>query len=174
MIGLYTQNKNTTQNLCQLFQEQGLEIYTPKHTYDFVLWLSNEQPPKLSCPIFLLNQVNFPMSYNQWISFLQKTHPNDLSYQNDFFIFDATQRQLLYRITNQVIPLTEKENELLLFLARAPQHTATKEELLHAVWQYNPSVETHTLESHLYALRQKIGKDANNLIQMQEGVFFLL
>jgi DNA-binding response OmpR family regulator len=56
------------------------------------------------------------------------------------------------------IRLTEKETNILKYLQRAG-HTVSREVLLHEVWGYNPAVSTHTLETHIYRLRQKIEKD---------------
>ena len=56
------------------------------------------------------------------------------------------------------IRLTEKETNILKFLQRAGD-TVSREVLLHEVWGYNPAVTTHTLETHIYRLRQKIEKD---------------
>lgn len=55
------------------------------------------------------------------------------------------------------IRLTEKENEILVYLALHSQEGAVKrEDLLAAVWGYGDNIETHTLETHIYRLRQKI------------------
>jgi DNA-binding response OmpR family regulator len=62
---------------------------------------------------------------------------------------------------SRIIRLTEKEASILKFLYRAGA-TVTREVLLHEVWGYNPAVTTHTLETHVYRLRQKIEKDPSN------------
>jgi DNA-binding response OmpR family regulator len=56
------------------------------------------------------------------------------------------------------VRLTEKETNILKYLQRAGE-TVSREVLLHEVWGYNPAVTTHTLETHIYRLRQKIEKD---------------
>jgi DNA-binding response OmpR family regulator len=53
------------------------------------------------------------------------------------------------------IRLTEKETNILKFLYRSGEPVA-RDTLLHEVWGYNPAVTTHTLETHIYRLRQKI------------------
>ncbi|MDE2462368.1 MAG: response regulator transcription factor [Alphaproteobacteria bacterium] len=53
------------------------------------------------------------------------------------------------------VRLTEKETNILKFLYRSGE-TVPREMLLHEVWGYNPAVTTHTLETHIYRLRQKI------------------
>ncbi|HEY5046979.1 MAG TPA: response regulator transcription factor [Rhizomicrobium sp.] len=56
------------------------------------------------------------------------------------------------------IRLTEKETNILKFLYRSGE-TVGREKLLHEVWGYNPAVTTHTLETHIYRLRQKIERN---------------
>jgi len=58
--------------------------------------------------------------------------------------------------------LTEKEAAILRFLHRADQQPVPREALLKHVWGYNPNVTTHTLETHIYRLRQKIEHDPSD------------
>ncbi len=60
------------------------------------------------------------------------------------------------------IRLTEKETSILRFLYRAGEKPITRDVLLHEVWGYNSGVTTHTLETHIYRLRQKIERDPSN------------
>ncbi|HXW72363.1 MAG TPA: response regulator transcription factor [Methylocella sp.] len=55
--------------------------------------------------------------------------------------------------------LTEKETAILRFLYRAGQSVISRETLLREVWGYSANVTTHTLETHIYRLRQKIERD---------------
>lgn len=58
--------------------------------------------------------------------------------------------------------LTEKETNILKYLYRAGGKPVSREELLAEVWGYNAGVTTHTLETHVYRLRQKIEPDPAN------------
>src|SRR5471032_2498136 len=60
------------------------------------------------------------------------------------------------------IRLTEKETAILKYLYRAGEKPVSREELLTEVWGYNAGVTTHTLETHVYRLRQKIEPDAQS------------
>jgi len=60
------------------------------------------------------------------------------------------------------IRLTEKETSILKFLYRSGDSVVSRDVLLHEVWGYNAGVTTHTLETHIYRLRQKIEKDPSN------------
>ena len=74
------------------------------------------------------------------------------------------------------IRLTEKECSILKYLYRATEKVVTREVLLHEVWGYNAGVTTHTLETHIYRLRQKIEKDPSNasLLVTESGGYKLL
>ena len=61
--------------------------------------------------------------------------------------------------TEEKTRLTEKETAILKFLKRAEGKTISREKLLNEVWGYNSNVTTHTLETHIYRLRQKIERD---------------
>jgi DNA-binding response OmpR family regulator len=63
--------------------------------------------------------------------------------------------KVLLDAADKKIRLTEKETNILKFLYRSGE-TVPRETLLHEVWGYNPAVTTHTLETHIYRLRQKI------------------
>lgn len=60
------------------------------------------------------------------------------------------------------IRLTEKETAILRFLFRSSDKVVTRETLLHEVWGYNAGVTTHTLETHIYRLRQKIEENPSS------------
>jgi DNA-binding response OmpR family regulator len=63
--------------------------------------------------------------------------------------------KLLLDPRGKKVRLTEKETNILKFLYRSGE-TVARDQLLHEVWGYNPAVTTHTLETHIYRLRQKI------------------
>ncbi|WP_193174391.1 response regulator transcription factor [Oricola nitratireducens] len=60
------------------------------------------------------------------------------------------------------IRLTEKESAIIKYLYRADRKVVTRDTLLEEVWGYNSGVTTHTLETHVYRLRQKIERDPSN------------
>jgi DNA-binding response OmpR family regulator len=66
--------------------------------------------------------------------------------------------------------LTDKEASILKYLYRAGSKPVSREELLAEVWGYNAGVTTHTLETHIYRLRQKIEPEpANSRLLLTEA-----
>lgn len=79
--------------------------------------------------------------------------------------------KLLLDGNSRKIRLTEKETNILKYLYRTG-NTVPRETLLNEVWGYNPAVTTHTLETHIYRLRQKIEEnpgDARILVTESGG-----
>ena len=70
--------------------------------------------------------------------------------------------KLLVDAKQKKIRLTEKEANILKYLYRAGTKSVSREELLAEVWGYNAGVTTHTLETHVYRLRQKIEPEAGS------------
>jgi DNA-binding response OmpR family regulator len=73
--------------------------------------------------------------------------------------FQPANRLLVHEQNQRKIRLTDKENAILRFLLRQGDQAAPRETLLGEVWGYHESVTTHTLETHIYRLRQKIEPD---------------
>jgi len=73
--------------------------------------------------------------------------------------FDAHLNLFYLNGKDNGIRLTEKEVSLLLILEEAGGEEVSRQVLLDQVWKYVDGVETHTLETHIYRLRQKIERD---------------
>lgn len=75
----------------------------------------------------------------------------------------------------KVIKLTEKETAILQYLYKIKGRIVSKSELLEFVWGYHPDAATHTIETHIYRMRQKVeGHDKNaQLILTEDGGYML-
>ncbi len=84
-------------------------------------------------------------------------------------------QKLLLDEKQKKIRLTDKETNILKYLYRAGDKPVPREELLTQVWGYNAGVTTHTLETHVYRLRQKIEPDpaASRLLLTDAGGYRL-
>jgi DNA-binding response OmpR family regulator len=78
------------------------------------------------------------------------------------YTFRPSAKLLQEPTKNRRIRLTEKEAAILKFLYRAGTKPVARQVLLNEVWGYNAAVTTHTLETHIYRLRQKIEPDPSN------------
>lgn len=77
---------------------------------------------------------------------------------------------------DHAVKLTEKEAALLAFLHENRGRSVGRTELLSAIWAYVEGVETHTLETHIYRLRQKIEKDPSQpeiILTDEDGAYYL-
>ncbi|MDH5773241.1 MAG: helix-turn-helix domain-containing protein, partial [Rhodospirillaceae bacterium] len=75
------------------------------------------------------------------------------------FGFQPGQRTLVEQGSDKTIRLTDKEAQILKFLYLQGGQVVSRSDLLGEVWGYNAQVTTHTLETHVYRLRQKIERD---------------
>jgi len=84
--------------------------------------------------------------------------------------------KMLVTEDDRKIRLTEKETNILKFLYRSTDGVVARDVLLHEVWGYNAGVTTHTLETHIYRLRQKIEPDPSNarLLVTESGGYRLV
>ena len=84
--------------------------------------------------------------------------------------------KMLVTEDDKKIRLTEKETNILKFLYRSTDGVVARDVLLHEVWGYNAGVTTHTLETHIYRLRQKIEPDPSNarLLVTESGGYRLV
>lgn len=79
-------------------------------------------------------------------------------------------KMLTHPQTDRKIRLTEKETAILKYLKRAEGRAVPRDVLLNEVWGYKAAVTTHTLETHIYRLRQKIEENPSSAqILLTEG-----
>ncbi|KAB2886109.1 MAG: response regulator transcription factor [Albidovulum sp.] len=106
-----------------------------------------------------------------------RTHEQseDAVFQLGPYTFKPAMKMLIDE-RDRKIRLTEKETNILKFLYRATEGVVPRDVLLHEVWGYNAGVTTHTLETHIYRLRQKIEPDPSNarLLVTESGGYRLV
>lgn len=129
----------------------------------------------LKAPIFLLSSavddgtpkppyaqiINKPFSLdiffdelNSCLNFYENSSKGYLVFNQ--YIVRPAKKSILNQRNNELIKLTEKEVAILKYLYKAQDKTVSKNELLQEVWGYSPDVSTHTVETHVYRLRQKV------------------
>jgi len=105
----------------------------------------------------------------------QHEQSEDAIFQLGPYTFKPAMKMLLTE-DERKIRLTEKETNILKFLYRSQEGVVARDVLLHEVWGYNAGVTTHTLETHIYRLRQKIEPDPSNarLLVTESGGYRLV
>ena len=88
----------------------------------------------------------------------QHEQSEDAVFQLGHYTFKPSLKMLVDE-KDRKIRLTEKETNILKYLFRSAPNPVPREELLAEVWGYNAAVTTHTLETHVYRLRQKVEPD---------------
>lgn len=83
-------------------------------------------------------------------------------------------REIVDIQSGDVIKLTEREIDILKYLYKNQGHYVSKSDLQRNVWKYNEEVATHTIETHIYRLRQKVEqKGGRRLIITENGGYML-
>ena len=86
----------------------------------------------------------------------------DARFQCGPFVFRPGDKVLVHKTTNESVHLTPKETRILLLLCRYQGLSVRRGELLEKIWGFRSDVPTHTLESHIHRLRQKIETDPSS------------
>jgi len=91
------------------------------------------------------------------------------------FAFYPAEKTLLESESGKLIRLTEKEVSILQYMLAAEEKLVEREVLLNKVWGYNSGISTHTLETHIYRLRQKVEPNPSKpqFLITQEGGYIL-
>jgi len=113
------------------------------------------------------NQIlidNFPYKLNKLIEVINVNFlKNKYNQQSEIFIgkykLDINSRKISK--DNLSLELTEKETEIITFLKNTKEPVKIND-LQKKVWEYNPSLETHTVETHIYRLRKKLKETFND------------
>ncbi len=92
------------------------------------------------------------------------------------YTFRPSAKLLIHGETKKRVRLTEKETSILKYLYRNRSHVVDRETLLAEVFGYSAGVTTHTVESHMYRLRQKIENDPSDpkILMTKSGAYYLV
>ena len=77
--------------------------------------------------------------------------------------FKKNKKIIINEKTKEFVHLTEKEASLMKYLYEYKNQVISKKDLLNNVWDFNEKINTHTLETHIYRLKKKIGKIENKV-----------
>ncbi len=147
--------------LCRLLRKQGVKcpiVMLTGHDSDADTILGLDA----GANDYVTKPFKFPVLLARIRSQLrQHEQSEDAVFQLGPYTFKPATKMLVTE-DDRKIRLTEKETNILKFLYRSSEGVVAREILLHEVWGYNAGVTTHTLETHIYRLRQKIEPDPSN------------
>ena len=102
--------------------------------------------------------INIPLSISNIIQLIESLIREETNKMNDIimgnFSLDVIGRKISFNKVNE--KLTEKETEILWRLLNKIDHKISQKELLREIWGYDESIETRTLETHIYRIRKKL------------------
>ena len=125
----------------------------------------------LEKPFKLITLLNYLESiYNT------ETLNNSNKYLMDHIIFSPSKKTISNLETNYTEHLTEKENNLLIYFYNKKNEEILKKDLLTKIWGLSEKINTHTLETHVYRLKQKLKKIDKSLslsLKNKNGLYYL-
>ena len=102
--------------------------------------------------------INIPLSISNIIQIIESLIREEANKMNDIIIgdfsLDVVGRKISLNKINE--KLTEKETEILWKLLNKIDHRIPQKEFLKEIWGYDESIETRTLETHIYRIRKKL------------------
>ena len=103
------------------------------------------------------------------VEIMKKHFNNQSKLKINNYIINLNSREMM--LNDLKLKLTEKEINTIIYLSKINKAVSI-EELEKNVWQYQPDIETHTVETHIYRLRKKISqkfKDDKFIISKKNG-----
>jgi len=103
------------------------------------------------------------------VVFIQKKYNFQSQLNIKSYILNINSRVISFK--GDELKLTEREIDIILFL-NEKQLPQSVDNLQNEVWRYSSTLETHTVETHIYRLRKKIKttfKDDNFILSLKEG-----
>ena len=159
---------------------QDLENLRTHHPNTPIILLQKEGDDSVTSSV--LNHVIFkPLSLEKLlnqiqagINLLDNSEAGYLSFNR--YELRPLQKEIYNERNGETIKLTEKEVAIIKFLYKNKDKIVAKNDLLQEVWGYSPDVSTHTIETHIYRLRQKVEHDdaSAQLIVTEDGGYKLV
>ncbi len=124
-----------------------------------------EKPFKLKTLLNYLDSINNTKNLHNSNKFLM-----------EHIVFSPSKKTISNLKTNYTEHLTEKENNLLIYFYNKKNEEIKKKDILTKIWGFSEKINTHTLETHIYRLKQKLNKIDKNLslsLRNKKGLYYL-
>ena len=149
---------NISEDFQNIFENYNLNIKVTK-----LLGYYDRNHSYLNMPEKQITLLEKPFKVSHLLKELEKLLSTNSFQNSDIFLmkdlkFLPYEKVLINLNSKNKEHLTEKENKLLLFLCNNKNIEITKNDLLSSIWGFSGSINTHTLETHIYRLKQKLYK----------------
>jgi DNA-binding response OmpR family regulator len=147
------------------------------HIPFFVLLKAGAEKPKASPLVrFIVKPLTLSSFLNELRAGINLSTASDAGrLRFGAYELDPLKKEICHISSGETFKLTEKEISVIQYLYKIRNRIVTKNELLSEVWGYSPDATTHTIETHIYRLRQKVEQDGQKeaLILTQDGGYLL-
>jgi len=152
-----------------IFVDEKAEAVQEIKDIPIVLFLSEEKPINNADLIvkkpFKLEPMLIALKNN---TLLPKVRRKECLTFKEYSLYPV-KKEIVSDITGIATKLTEKEVDIIKYLYQTAPVTASKEDLLKNVWEYSTDATTHTVETHIYRVRQKVEKNGKNQLIITEN-----
>jgi len=158
--------------------ERCLEEVLKKDRKTPLIFLEKEESPAQMNGVEVIEKPfylsRFLDSIKAAINIFENSQDGQLAF-NRYILFPS-KKEILNLRNNETTKLTEKEVSILKYLYKNSAKIVSKNDLMSEVWEYAADVATHTVETHIYRLRQKVEKDdpSAQIILTSEGGYQLV
>jgi len=148
--------------------ESAIEKSIMKNNFGFILGYYSKNYTHLSIEKIPIKILKKPFKIREFLRELDRLFTSKFLKTTEIFFmyhlkFLPYQRVLINEKTKQKQYLTEKENNLLFYFYNNKNIEIAKNDLLSEIWGVSKNINTHTLETHVYRLKQKLQKIEPNL-----------
>ena len=163
-------------NLNDLNQELKIIIqnYVLKRNFNYVLGYCDENSLDIEINDITTKILKKPFKIKNLLNELATLLNPKFSEKKEIFITDHLKflpfQRVLYNLqTDNKEHLTEKENKLFLYIYSNKDGEITKNDLLSEIWGVTEKINTHTIETHIYRLKQKLQKIQSNFTLLNQN-----
>ena len=163
---------NENKNLIDLLRAKNEHVNIIAYHEPFLKKLNDNMGKLylLEKPFKLITLLNYLYGIND-----RETLRNSSKYLMRHVVFSPFKKTISNIETNYIEHLTEKENNLLIYFYNKKNEEILKKDLLNKIWGVSEKINTHTLETHIYRLKQKLTKVDKNLsllLENRNGLYY--
>lgn len=182
--------EDLTQQIERFLADITIDLNTPDNASELIFVdedetaLKNIVKQNLECPVVLLSSSKEYSEYADLVmrkplklydmldglknkTLLPKVRRKENLNFKEYTLYPV--KKEIVTTSGNIVKLTEKEVDILKYLYQNTNKITEKEELLENVWGYSAEATTHTVETHIYRLRQKVEQNGGSQLIITEN-----